>query len=80
VPTAVMAGLGQTGETFAFLFGRTTPFDEAELAVLYPGGQAEYLERFAAALDTTIDAGFVLAEDRAEILGVAAASFPLRLA
>jgi hypothetical protein len=80
VPTAVMAGLGQTGETFAFLFGRTTPFDEAKLATLYPGGQTEYLERFARSLDATIDAGFVLAEDRAEILGVAAASFPLQLA
>ncbi|HWF17182.1 MAG TPA: alpha/beta hydrolase domain-containing protein [Acidimicrobiales bacterium] len=80
VPTAVMAGLGQAGESFAFLFGRTIPFDEATLSALYPGGLAEYLERFAASLDATIDAGFVLAEDRAEILGLAAASFPLLLA
>ncbi|HEY1651995.1 MAG TPA: alpha/beta hydrolase domain-containing protein [Acidimicrobiales bacterium] len=80
VPTAVMGGLGQAGESFAFLFGRTTPFDETTLATLYPGGRAEYLERFASALDATIEAGFVLAEDRAEILGVAGASFPLLLA
>ncbi len=80
VPTAVMAGLGQAGESFAFLFGRTTPFDESTLATLYPGGRAEYLESFAASLDATIEAGFVLPEDRAEILGVAGASFPLQLA
>ena len=80
VPTAVMGGLGQTGETFAVLFGRTEPFDEATLSTLYPGGEDEYLERFAAALDATIAAGFLLEEDRIEILAVAAHSYPLLLA
>ena len=80
VPTAVMGGLGQTGETFAMLFGRTEPFDEATLAKLYPGGEDEYLERFGASLDAAIAAGFLLEEDRMEILAVAAHSFPLRLA
>jgi hypothetical protein len=80
VPTAVMGGLGQTGETFAMLFGRTEPFDEATLSTLYPGGEDEYLERFAASLDAAIAAGFLLEEDRIEILAVAAHSFPLRLA
>ncbi|HEY6474466.1 MAG TPA: alpha/beta hydrolase domain-containing protein [Acidimicrobiales bacterium] len=80
VPTALYAGLGQSGETFAVLFGRTVPFDEATLAALYPGGKEEYLDRFERTLDATIDAGFLLAEDRAEILGVAAASFPLVVA
>ena len=46
VPTAVMGGLGQSGETFAMLFGRTEPFDDATLSKLYPGGEDEYLERF----------------------------------
>ncbi len=78
VPTSVMSGLGQTGETFVMLFGRTEPFDDATLATLYPGGKAEYLERFEAALDATIAAGFLLHEDREEILAVAAASpYPL---
>ena len=80
VPTAVMAGLGQSGETFAMLFGRTEPFDEATLSKLYPGGEDEYLERFATSLDAAIAAGFLLEEDRIEILAVAAHSFPLRLA
>ena len=37
VPNAVMGGLGQSGETFAMLFGRTEPFDDATLAKLVPG-------------------------------------------
>jgi hypothetical protein len=80
VPAAVMSGLGQSGESFAILFGRTEPFDEAELTALYPGGKAEYLKRFEASLDSTIAAGFILEDDRTEILAVAAASYPLRVA
>jgi hypothetical protein len=80
VPVAVLSGLGQSGESFAFLFGRTAPFDEAALADLYPRGKAEYLERFEASLDATIDAGFVRTQDRAEILSIATASYPLLLA
>jgi hypothetical protein len=79
-PVAVLSGLGQSGESFAFLFGRTAPFDEATLADLYPGGKAEYLERFERSLDETIEAGFLRVEDRAEILAIAAASYPLLLA
>jgi hypothetical protein len=80
VPAAVLAGLGQSGESFAMLFGRTEPFDETTLSKLYPGGEDEYLERFAASLDATIAAGFLLEQDRLEILAVAAASYPLVLA
>ncbi len=79
-PTAILSGLGQSGESFAFLFGRTLPFDEAALASQYPGGHDEYMRRFAASLDATIAAGFLLEDDRGEILEVAAASYPLRLA
>jgi hypothetical protein len=80
VPVATLSGLGQSGESFAFLFGRTVPFDEATLSDLYPGGKADYLERFERSLDATIEAGFIRAEDRAEILSIAAASYPLLLA
>jgi hypothetical protein len=80
VPTAVLSGLGQSGETFALLFGRTEPFDEQALAERYPGGRSEYLERFEAALDATVAAGFILDDDRSEILGVAAASYPVTVA
>jgi hypothetical protein len=75
-----LSGLGQAGDSFAFLFGQTGPFDEATLSELYPGGKDEYLERFEDSLDATIEAGFVRAEDRSEILAIAAASYPLLLA
>ena len=78
-PVAVLSGLGQAGDSFAFLFGQTSPFDEATLADLYPGGKDEYLERFGDSLDATIEAGFVRAEDRGEILSIAANSYPLLL-
>ena len=76
VPVAVLSGTGQRGEMFAFLFGTTTGLSDADLARLYPGGLADYLARFESSLDAAIDAGFLLADDRAEILAVAAASWP----
>jgi hypothetical protein len=79
VPAAVMSGLGQSGESFAMLFGRTEPFDDVALKGLYAGGKEEYLKRFEASLDAAIAAGFLLDDDRTEILGVAAASYPLRV-
>jgi hypothetical protein len=73
-PTAVLSGLGQSGGAFGFLFGTTQPFDAATLAALYPGGKADYLARFAAALEGAITGGFLLGDDREEIIGLAAAS------
>jgi hypothetical protein len=75
-PTGVLSGLGQTGGVFGFLFGTTRPFDAATLARLYPGGKTEHLAKFAAALDLAVSSGFILADDRAEITGLAAASYP----
>ena len=75
VPTATLSGLGQSGEGFAVLAGRTDPFDEQTLERLYPGGRADYLDRFAASLDATIAAGYLRPEDRAEILALAEASY-----
>jgi hypothetical protein len=76
VPAAILSGTGQGGEMFAFLFGTTRQLGDAELASLYPGGKADYLARFEASLDAAIGAGFLLPDDRAEILAVAAASWP----
>jgi hypothetical protein len=75
VPTATLSGLGQSGDGFAVLAGRTDPFDRQTLGRLYPGGRADYLGRFAASLDATIAAGFLRQEDRAEILALAEASY-----
>ena len=62
----------------SFIFGSGEPFDAAALEALYPGGAAEYLERFTAALDSAIEAGFIVPADRSEILELAAATFPAR--
>jgi hypothetical protein len=75
-PVAALSGTGQTGDGFAFLFGTTRQFDAAELAELYPDGQAGYLTRFRQSLDDCIEAGFILAADRAEILALGEASWP----
>lgn len=66
-PTALLSGLGQTGEGFMFLFGRTEIFDGPTLARLYPGGAEQHLELFLGSLERTVDAGFVLEADAAEI-------------
>ncbi len=63
VPVAVLSGdmiAGASG--FCILFGSTTPFDAATLASLYPSGDV-YLKAFAASLQSTVDAGFMLDED-----------------
>jgi len=76
VPTAVYSGLGQSGAVFSMLFGRTVAFDQATLQRLYPGGLPDYLDRFASALDRAIAAGFLLDDDRNQILDLAAPSYP----
>lgn len=76
VPTARLSGLAPDESAMSFIFGSGEPFDADALNRLYPGGKADYLERFTAALDKTIEEGFILAADRAEILELAAASFP----
>jgi hypothetical protein len=78
VPTAILSGTGQSGELFAFLLGTTRELGAADLARLYPGGKADYLRKFEASLDATIQAGFLLAEDRGQILAVADAGWPGR--
>jgi hypothetical protein len=77
VPTATLSGLGQSGETFAILFGRTEPFDPPTLASLYPGGRSEYLERFEDSLGEAITAGFILSDNHDEIASLAEASYPV---
>jgi hypothetical protein len=60
----------------ASIFGSGELFDTATVRRLYPGGVADYLERFTVALDSAIQLGFILAADREEILQLAAATFP----
>jgi hypothetical protein len=76
VPTAHLSGLGQTGSRIGFLFGVTEPFDSIRLTQLYPGGRSEYLEKFDAALNAAIRAGFILPADEAQIKGLASFGYP----
>lgn len=77
VPTARLSGLGQPGEEMSFLFGTTVPLERAALAARYPGGVSDYLERFTVSLDGCIGAGYLLDQDRDEILALAGASYDL---
>ncbi len=74
VPVSTLSGIGG----IYGLTGTATPFRQARLARLYPGGSAQYLGLFAAALDRAITAGFILKADRTEILAVTALTDPLR--
>ncbi|HEX5144433.1 MAG TPA: alpha/beta hydrolase domain-containing protein, partial [Mycobacterium sp.] len=75
VPIAVTRGRGSDQTELSFIFGSGEPFDATELAHRYPGGRDDYLQLFAAALDTAIGAGHICASDRAEILELAGATF-----
>ena len=76
VPIARTSGVGTEESTMSSIFGSGEPFDDAAVRRLYPRGVADYLERFTAALDSSIQSGFILVADREEILQLAAATFP----
>lgn len=78
VPVAVLSGQGHQGDLFAAMFGATRALDEEQLARLYPGGREEYLESFEKSADDAVAAGFLLVEDRAEILALGEAACPVR--
>lgn len=78
VPAVTYSGLGNSGSRVAMLAGSAVPFTAGQLAALYPGGKTEYLKKFGAALKSAIAAGFILPADEQEILGLAAASWPIK--
>lgn len=70
VPVATLTGEpGDTGNVLCLLFGETIPFTEEQLA-RYESAD-EYLAAYEAAADEAIEAGWVLEEDREELLEVA---------
>ena len=76
VPIGRTSGGGAEESAMSALFGSGEPFDAATLRRLYPGGRAEYLDRFTTSLDAAIQSGFILPADRTEILDLAAATYP----
>jgi hypothetical protein len=75
VPTVRLSGVGDPKSFIGMLAGSGVPLTKAELAALYPGGKAEYMQRFTAALDAAFAAGHVLQADRQEILEIAEINF-----
>jgi hypothetical protein len=75
VPTAVLSGLGNSGHPISFLCGTTTPFAAGTLRTLYPSG-ADYLKRFEEATAAAEAAGFILADDVAEMVAIAEVNGP----
>jgi len=76
VPVARTSGTGNVESIMAAIFGSGELFEVETLSRLYPGGRADYLDRFTTALDAAIQSGFILAADRGEILELASASYP----
>jgi len=71
VPVDVLSGVpGPNPSTICLLLGSTTPLSDARLAELYES-EADYLDRYRAATNETIEAGFVLEDDRDTLLGFA---------
>jgi hypothetical protein len=71
VPSRVLSGLkGPSNSVICLLLGSTTPLPPERLAELYPS-RAEFEQRYEAAVDEAIDAGFALEEDREALLGFA---------
>jgi hypothetical protein len=68
VPVAALSGLAAPeANALCQLFGRTTPLSPERLGSFYPS-RGDYLDAYTAATDRAIEAGFVLAEDRAAVL------------
>jgi hypothetical protein len=74
VPVAVLSGVpGPKPGLLCLLLGSTTPLPAERLAELYSSPE-DYEQRYDAAADEVIGAGFVLAEDRDALLAFAAPS------
>ena len=68
VPVAALSGEpGPSGGVICLLLGSTRPLAPERLAERYPSVDA-YLEAYEAATDEAVDAGFVLEEDREQVL------------
>jgi hypothetical protein len=63
-PLAVLSGLGQTGSTFCFLFGTTTPL---------PQRDPDFLAKWNKATDDAVATGAILAADAGNLKAAAAA-------
>ncbi len=71
VPVDVLSGIpGPNADLLCLLLGTTTPLPAARLAELY-ASRDDYVRRYETATNAVIASGFVLADDRAALLGYA---------
>lgn len=71
VPVDVLSGTPDPNpSSICVLFGSTTPLPATRLAALYPSRDA-YLQKYNAATDATIKAGFALTADRPALIAYA---------
>ncbi|MCT9083873.1 alpha/beta hydrolase domain-containing protein [Streptomyces fulvoviolaceus] len=73
VPVATLSGLGQSGESYCFLFGTTTPFAAEKLTALYPS-HAAFVAKWSASTAKGAAQGFIRPADAAELMQAAANS------
>jgi hypothetical protein len=72
-PVARLSGLGQTGASFCFLFGTTTPLTDEQLTALY-GTHGGFVRAWVHATNDAVRAGFVRREDAHDLRVVGARS------
>jgi hypothetical protein len=68
VPLDTLSGAPQQSAIACTLFGSTTPLSADRVAELYASPEA-YLDAYAASADATVEAGFVLDDDRDALMG-----------
>ncbi len=69
-PVDTLSGVAPPGPIACLLFGSTTPLTDSQLQARYRS-RAQYLREYRTATDAVIAAGFVLPDDRAELLAAA---------
>ena len=73
IATLSDGGQGNGTKNFCFLFGTTVPFSAAQLDAAY-GGEATFLARWDAAVDSAVTAGAVMSADAGHLKQAAQAS------
>ncbi|MCT9082019.1 alpha/beta hydrolase domain-containing protein [Streptomyces fulvoviolaceus] len=73
VPVATLSGLGQSGASFCFLFGTTTPFAAEKLTALYPS-HGVFVAKWSGSAAKGVAQGFIRPADAAELMKAAANS------
>jgi hypothetical protein len=66
-PSAILAGTGNSGDSFCGLFGITALFSAEQMASLYVDGSG-YAEAVNEATDAAVSAGFILSDDAQDII------------